>query len=164
MAPKDRGVFYHLGLAYYLEGDFARAASAYQRCTDTSTTDGARIECDAWLVPSLIRAGRRRDAKALLARVPSSPVAGHSSLYLDRLLLFKGVKSEADLVATMPSEGAVTEATVGYGIGLWHLLNGRTDAARSYFQRAVDANLPTSWGARAAEAELKRMANHATNP
>lgn len=160
----DRGVFYHLGLAYYLKGDYASAATAYERCVDTSTTDGTKIECQAWLLPSLLRAGRRQDAKALLARVPASPVAGHSSLYLDRLLLFKGVKSEADLVATMPSEGAVTEATVGYGIGLWHLLNGRTDAARTYFQRAVDAKLPTSWGARAAEVELKRMAVPTTNP
>jgi tetratricopeptide (TPR) repeat protein len=164
LSPRDRGVFYHLGLAHYLKGDFASAAAAYERCVDTSTTDGARIECQAWLVPSLIRAGRRQDAKALLARVPPSPVAGHASLYLDRLLLFKGVKTEADLAATMPSEGAVTEATVGYSIGLWHLLNGRPDTARTYFQRAVDANLPTSWGARAAEAELRRLSIPATNP
>ena len=68
------------------------------------------------------------------------------------------------LVATLPSEGAVTEATVGYSIGLWHLLNGRPDAARTYFQRAVDAKLPTSWGARAAEAELRRMGTPPTNP
>jgi tetratricopeptide (TPR) repeat protein len=160
----DRGVFYHLGLAYYLKGDFANAATAHERCAETSTTDSARIECQAWLLPSLMRAGRRQDAKALLARVPTSPVAGHSSLYQDRLLLFKGVKTEADLVATMPSEGAVTEATVGYSIGLWHLLNGRADAARTYFQRAVDAKLPTSWGARASEAELRRLDVPATNP
>ena len=158
MAPRDRGVFYHLGLAHYLQGNFAQAATAYEQCSDTSATDAARIECQAWLLPSLLRAGRRQEAKTLLARLPSSPVAGHSSLYLDRLLLFKGVKTEADLVATMSSEGAVTETTVGYSIGLWHLLNGRTEAARTYFQRAVDAKLPTSWGARAAEAELRRMA------
>ncbi len=164
MSPKDRGVFYHLGLAYYLKGDFDKAATAYERCSDTSATDAARVECQAWLVPSLLRAGRRQDAKALLARLPSSPVAGHSSLYLDRLLLFKGVKTEADLAATMSSEGAVTETTVGYGIGLWHLLNGRPGPARTYFQRAVGANLPTSWGARAAEAELRRMAVPATTP
>jgi tetratricopeptide (TPR) repeat protein len=153
----DRGVFYHLGLARYLKGDYAHAATAYERCAGVSTTDSERIECEAWLLPSLLRAGRRQDARALLARVAVVPVAGHAALYLDRLLLFKGLKTEAALAATMPSEGAVTETTVGYTLGLWHLVNGRTEAAREYFQRVVAAGLPTSWGARAAEAELRRL-------
>lgn len=157
LAPTDRGVFYHLGLAHYLKGEFANAAPAYERCASLSPTEGTRIECQAWLLPSLLRADRRQDAQSLLAHVPTTPVTGHSALYQDRLLLFKGVKSEADLVATMPAEGAVTEATVGYGIGLWHLLNGRIEAARRYFQRALDSNLPTSWGSRAAEAEIRRL-------
>lgn len=164
LARGDRGVFYHLGLAYYLKGDFAKAATAYERCVDASTTEGTRIECQAWLLPSLIRAGRRQDARALLARVPVTPVVGHAALYQDRLLLFKGIRTEADLVATLASEGAVTEAAVSYSIGLWHLLNGRQDAARQYFQRSVDAKLPTSWGARASEAELRRLAVPVTQP
>ncbi len=153
----DRGVFYHLGLAHYLKGDFASAAAAYERCVDTSASDSARTECQAWLLPSLMRAGRRRDARALLARVSTAPVAGHATLYQDRLLLFKGVRTEAEVVAKLPSEGPVTEATLGYSIGLWHLLNGRPDKARAYFQRSIDSKLVTSWGARASEAELRRL-------
>jgi tetratricopeptide (TPR) repeat protein len=64
LSPRDRGVFYHLGLAHYLKGDFARAATAYERCVDTSAADAAKIECQAWLLPSLLRAGRREDARA----------------------------------------------------------------------------------------------------
>jgi tetratricopeptide (TPR) repeat protein len=153
----DRGVYYHLGLAYYLKGDFGKAATVYERCADASTSAGARIECEAWLLPSLLRAGRRKEARALLARVSNAPLSGHAALYLDRLLLFKGERTEADLVATMPSEGPATEAAVSYSIGLWHLLNGRPEAARKYFQRSLDSKLPTSWGARAAEAELRRL-------
>jgi hypothetical protein len=110
-----------------------------------------------------MRAGRRKEARSLLAGVSKVAVGGHAALYLDRLLLFKGVRTEAELVATMPSEGAVTEATVGYNIGLWHLLNGRPEAARKYFQRSIDSKLTTSWGARASEAELQRLAAAATN-
>ncbi|MGE0455717.1 MAG: tetratricopeptide repeat protein [Vicinamibacteria bacterium] len=159
----DRGVLYHLGLAYYLKGEFANAAAAYERCVDASTSDGAKIECKAWLLPSLLRAGRRKEARSLLAGVSKVPVSGHTSLYLDRLLLFKGARTEAELVATMPSEGPVTEATVGYSIGVWHLLNGRQAAARTYFQRSIDSKLTTSWGARASEAELRRLAAPVTN-
>jgi tetratricopeptide (TPR) repeat protein len=157
LSHADRGVFYHLGLAYYLKGDFAHAAEAYERCVEASPSDGAKIECRAWLLPSLLRAGRRKEARSLLARVPKVPVSGHTALYLDRLLLFKGQRTEAELVATMPSEGPVTEATVGYSIGVWHLLNGRPEAARSYFQRSIDSKLMSSWGARASEAELRRL-------
>lgn len=160
----DRGVSYHLGLAYYLKGDFANAAKAYERCVDVSTTDGARIECQAWLLPSLMRAGRRREARSLLASISQAKVPGHAALYLDRLLLFKGLRTEADLVATMSSEGAVTEATVGYSIGLWHLLNGRADRARTYFERSIASAVPTSWGARAAEAEMRRLGALGTSP
>jgi hypothetical protein len=96
--------------------------------------------------------------------VSKVPVSGHTALYLDRLLLFKGLRTEAELVATMPSEDPVTEATVGYSIGVWHLLNGRQDAARRYFQRSIDSKLTTSWGARASEAELRRLAVPVPNP
>ncbi len=46
LARDDRGVFYHLGLAYYLKGDFANAAKTYERCVSASTGDTARIEAD----------------------------------------------------------------------------------------------------------------------
>ena len=153
----DRGVFYHLGLAYYLKGDFSRAATAYEGCLAASDSDGAKVECQAWLLPSLLRAGRKQDAKRLLDGVRLTSLAGHAGLYLDRLLLFKGTRTEAAVAATMPSEGAVTEATVGYSIGLWHLLNGRQAEARTYFTRSIGSKLETSWGARASEAELRRL-------
>ena len=57
----------------------------------------------------------------------------------------------------MAAEGPISEATVGYSIGIWHLLNGREAKAREYFQRAVASNYTTAWGYRAAEAELKRL-------
>ncbi len=165
LSRRDRGTFYHLGLAYYLKGEFARAATAYEGCLATSDTDGARVECQAWLLPSLLRAGRRQDARRLLDAVRLTSLAGHAGLYLDRLLLFKGTRTEAAVAATMASEGAVTEATVGYGIGLWHLLNGRQAEARTYFRRSIGSGLVTSWGARASEAELRRLdAPGATQP
>ena len=157
LAPRDRGVYYHLGLAHYLLGDFANAAKAYEGCVATSSDDALRIECQAWLLPSLMRAGRKDDAKKLLAAVPVAPMGGHPGNYLDRLLLFKGTRTEAEIAATMAAEGALSEASVGYSIGVWHLLNGRTDRAREYFNRAIATKYSQAWGYRAAEADLKRL-------
>jgi len=153
----DRGIYYHLGLAYYLKGDFANAVKAYEGCLANSSDDATRIECSAWLYPSLLRSGRAADAKKLLDGIQITSLPGHPGNYLDRILLFKGLKSEDEVAKTMPVEGGLSESTVGYGIGLWHLLNGRRDRAREYFEKAVATNYTVSWGYRASEAELKRM-------
>jgi len=158
LTARDRSVYYHLGLAYYLKGDFPRAAGAYQACSERSADEAEKVECQAWLLPSLIRAGRRDDARALLKGVTPGAMSGHAGNYLDRLLLFKGVKTEAQVAATMTAEGPISEATVGYTIGLWHLLNDRVSKAREYFERAVASKYSPAWGYQASEAELKRLA------
>lgn len=153
----DRGIYYHLGMAYYLEGDFANAAAAYEGCLAKASDDASKVECSAWLYPSLLRAGRETDAKKLLDGIHVTSLPGHPGNYLDRILLFKGTKTEDDVAKSMSAEGGLSESTVGYGIGLWHLLNGRQARAREYFEKAVATKYTVAWGYRASEAELKRM-------
>ena len=157
LAKTDRGVYYHLGVAYYLKGDFARAADAYQSCLDNST--GAdTIECIAWLYPSLVRAGRKADAAAVLDNVKLDPaITGHPAWYLDRLLLFKGLRTEEQVAANLNLEGGLSLSSIGYSLGLWHMLNGRDQRAREYFEKAVATNFTPAWGYRCSEAELKRV-------
>jgi tetratricopeptide (TPR) repeat protein len=157
LAATDRGVYYHLGVAYYLKGDFARAAAAYQSCLDNSKAPDT-IECIAWLYPSLVRAGRKQDAAALLDRVQADPsITGHPAWYLDRLLLFKGARTEAQVAANLNAEGGLSMSSIGYSLGLWHLLSGRPQNARDYFQKAVATNFTPAWGYRCSAAELERM-------
>ena len=153
----DRGVYYHLGVAYYLNGDFTRAAAAYQSCL-TNSKQAETIECIAWLYPSLVRAGRMQEAAKLLDGVQPDPsITGHPAWYLDRLLLFKGAKTEEQVAANLNSEGGLSVSSIGYSLGLWHLLNGRTQRAREYFEKAVATNSTAAWGYRCSQAELKKM-------
>jgi tetratricopeptide (TPR) repeat protein len=157
LTKTDRGVYYHLGVAYYLKGDFKRAADAYQSCLDNSKDTDA-IECKAWLYPSLVRAGRKDAAAALLATVHADPaVTGHPAWYLDRLLLFTGERTEDQVAANLNAEGALSMSSIGYSLGLWHLLNGRAPRAREYFEKAVATGFTPAWGYRCSEAELARM-------
>ena len=153
----DHGIYYHLGMAYYLKGDFANSAKTFEGCQTNSADDAERVECIAWLYPSLRRAGREPEAKKLLDGVQLTSLPGHSGNYLDRLLLFKGVKTEDEVAKTMSAEGGLSESTVGYTIGLWHLLNGHQARAREYFERAIASHYTPAWGYRASEAELKRL-------
>ena len=157
LTKTDRGVYYHLGVAYYVKGDFQRAAQAFQSCLDNSKGED-RIEGMAWLYPSLVRAGRKQEAASLLDQVkPDANVTGHPAWYLDRLLLFKGAKSEDEVAANLEKEDGLSVSSIGYSLGLWHLLNGRKQRARQYFEKAVASNATPAWGYRCSEAELKRM-------
>lgn len=156
MKKDDFGIYYHLALAYYLKGEFSKAADAYAGCLRTAASDDDRVACYAWRYPSLVRAGRDAEAKALLDRVTPGLDVSENESYLDRLLLFKGVRTEEEVAAQM-STGALEQSTVGYGLGLWHLLNGRTEKAREYFEKASSGEYWPAFGFVAAETELARM-------
>ena len=151
------GVVYHLSLAYYVTGDFKRAAEEYEQCSPNAKTDDNRVACLAWQYVALLRAGRNADADKVLERVTPEMKIESSAAYLDRLLLFKGVKKEEDLVQTMQKTN-LGLPTVAYGIGVWHLLNGRDSRAREYFEKATAPPAQQSgFGSVASYYELLRM-------
>jgi tetratricopeptide (TPR) repeat protein len=156
MKNEDYALFYHLALARYLTGDFAKAAETYDCCVRTAQTPDNRTSCQAWQYLALTRAGRKAEAQKLLdAFAPDQNQA--PSAYIDRLLLFKGVKTEEEVAKTMEKD-PLQLPTVAYSVGIWHLLNGRELKAREYFEKAVTPPAQQSaFGAVASSVELGRM-------
>jgi tetratricopeptide (TPR) repeat protein len=151
------GVAYHLSLAYYVTGDFKRAAEEYEQCVPNAKTDDNRVGCMAWQYVALLRAGRKADADKVLERVTPDTTVQSSVAYLDRLLLFKGVKKEEDVAQAMQKDN-LQLPTVAYGIGVWHLVNGRQARAREYFEKATAPPTQQSgFGSVASYYELQRM-------
>jgi tetratricopeptide (TPR) repeat protein len=156
MKKDDYGLFYHLALARYLTGDFAKAAETYDGCIRTAQTPDNRTSCQAWQFLALTRAGRKADAQKLLDGFAPDPNQAPSA-YIDRLLLFKGVKAEEEVAKAMDKD-AIQLPTVAYSIGIWHLLNGREPKAREYFEKAITPPAQQSaFGAVASSVELGRM-------
>ena len=153
---EDYGLYYHLALALYMKGEYAKAADAYVGCVRNAPNAESRTSCQAWQYLALARAGRRDEAKALLDGFTPDPTAKPNA-YIDRLLLFKGAKTEQEVAAEMAKD-PLQQATVGYSVGIWHLLNGREQKAREYFEKAIapPAQL-TGFGAVASYFELQRM-------
>lgn len=152
----DYNIYYHLALAHYLGGHYDQAAAAYEGCVSKAPTDDNRVSCMAWQYPALKRAGRDAEAKQVLDRVTPSLAVKNNLAYLDRLLLFKGEKTEEQVAEGMKKD-ALQLSTVAYGIGLWHLMNGRTDRAREYFQKATSTDRWAAFGYVASAVELKRL-------
>jgi Flp pilus assembly protein TadD len=75
------GILYHLGIARYLRGNFTGAADAFRRAQPRAPDAGELAGSTDWLWMSLMRARRRADAEAMLARRPdSSCIAARSGL------------------------------------------------------------------------------------
>ncbi|MBV8207432.1 MAG: TonB family protein [Acidobacteria bacterium] len=152
----DRNIYYHLGLAHYFKHEFAEAARQFQGCLSNSGQKADQIECDAWLYPSLVRAGQNDDARKLLDSIGPEPgITGHPAWYLDRLLLFKGAKAEEQVAANLNAEGALSLESIGYSLAVWHLLNNRPGRAHDYYVKVLSGDVPYAWGYRAAQADTQ---------
>jgi len=67
-------------------------------------------------------------------------------------------EKRAEEVAKAAEKDNLQLATVAYGVGLWHLLNGRDARAREYFEKAASPPAQLSgFGSVAAYYELQRM-------
>jgi tetratricopeptide (TPR) repeat protein len=154
--PTNWDTWYHLGLARYLMGDFARAEAAYWRCHELTTDEGALVAVSDWLWMALMRQGKRTEADELLEVIRPDMVVGENTAYHRRLLMYKGQLRPDEL---LDIEGAddLELATLGYGLGNYFLVTGRDDRAEELFQRVVAGAYWPAFGFIAAEAELARQ-------
>jgi tetratricopeptide (TPR) repeat protein len=157
MDAKLGSAWYYLGLLDYLAGRFDQAAASYER--NLSLVDGDLVRGIAavdWLYMSYRRGGQTEKARELLERVtPDLKIEGNPRLYFHRLLFYKGLRTEDDLLAGSPSD--VERTTLLYGIGNFHLYGGDRARARSAFEQATST---TAWNALAfiaAENDLKQL-------
>jgi tetratricopeptide (TPR) repeat protein len=156
LLPNDYDILYHLGLAYYLRGEFEASLPAYERCLAAAKDDGSRIAISNWYHHALRRAGKKAEAEKILAAITPNMNAGENASYLNLLLFYKGMKSEEELLKA--AEATPLElATTGYGVGAWYLYTGAPDKAKALFERVVATPYWPAFGFIGAEAELVRL-------
>jgi tetratricopeptide (TPR) repeat protein len=151
--------WYHLGLAYYLLGDFERAEKVYSKCLELTHTDDLLVAIADWYWMTLMRLGRKAEAQKLLEPISEETNPGENVSYLRRLLLYKGLLEPKDLLYTEDAHFPDLElATQGYGLGNYYLVTGDEEKAMDMFKRIVE-EAKTQWGAfgyLAAEMELEK--------
>jgi tetratricopeptide (TPR) repeat protein len=149
-------IWYHLGLARYLQGNFQGAYDAYVECMKVSTNDDAVVATSDWMWMTLMRLGRKAEAAKLLERITPKMEILENGSYHRRLLMYKGLeKPEALLDATKADD--LTMATQGYGVGNYYFVTGDAPKAREVFRKVVAGPSWNAFGFIAAEADLRRM-------
>jgi tetratricopeptide (TPR) repeat protein len=150
-------IYYHLGLAHYLKGDFARALPVYRQCLAAAKgSDDETAGASDWLYMTLRRLGRTEEAAKVLEPIVTGMKVKDDQQYYDRLLMYKGLRTPEDLLRAGGGD-PVSAATLAYGVANWYLYNGRKDEAKALFQKIITGQNWMPFGLIAAEAELARM-------
>ncbi len=154
-------IWYHLGLAYFLKGEFKRAEYAYTVCNIYSVNDDLRCATGDWLYMTLRRQGRHEDAIIALDFMHTNMNIIENDSYFKRLQMYQGdIAPEELLEVTDPeADKAVSMATQGYGVGNWYLCEGDTTKALEVFKEVLTGSHWAAFGYIAAEADLKRLRN-----
>lgn len=152
-------VWYHVGLAYYLKGDFENAEQAYLECLNVSDNDDLITATVDWLYMTYRRQGKVEAATNLLEKITDNMTIIENDSYFKRLKLYKGLLP----IDSVLSVNASTEdvdlalATQGYGVGNWYLCEGDTAQAIKIYERVIGGKHFSAFGFIAAEADLARF-------
>jgi tetratricopeptide (TPR) repeat protein len=149
-------IWYHLGLARYLQGNFEGALEAYRECLAVSANPDMLVATSHWLYMILRRLEREEEAAVVLGPIHAGMDIIENHSYHDLLLLYKGEITPDSLMAQGEAADALQNATLAYGIGNYHYYNGRTEAALQIFRRIVEGPQWAAFGYIAAEADLAR--------
>lgn len=148
-------IWYHLGLAHYLKGEWPEAFEAYQRCRAAGSNDDNWVSATHWLYMILRRMGQEVEAGAMLKEIRPEMEIIENVGYHRLCLFYKGLLTEAELLG----EGLAVPANdaVRYGLANWYLYNGRETEAQAKFAAILQGDSWSSFGYIAAEAEYVRM-------
>ena len=146
-------IWYHLGLAYYLKGDFENAARCYAECMAVSKNPDMVVATAHWQYMTLRRLGRDTEAAAVLEPISADMDIIENEGYHQLLLMYRGELSPEDV---LPDGDSIESATAAYGVANWHAYNGRPDEAQALLERIVAGSQWSAFGYIAAEADLAR--------
>lgn len=150
-------IFYHLGLAYYLKGDFENALKAFRSCEKLSKNADMLVATTHWLYMTLRRLSKPKEADRTVAAIEDNLDVIENGDYYKLVQFYQGKRKADFLEKEIGTDfNTVSSATLGYGLGNWYLANGEKEKAFKLFRQITAGNQWSSFGFIVAEADLKR--------
>ncbi|MCV9389219.1 tetratricopeptide repeat protein [Reichenbachiella ulvae] len=147
-------VWYHLGLSYYIKGNFDKAVSAYKKCLSLANNHDMLVSVTHWLYITYHKIGNVDAAENLLAPIEEKMNVIENFQYHKLLLLYKGLLKPTELYDESTTDGSVNQLTLGYGVGSWYYNNGSKDKALQTFNKMLESPYWQAFGYLAAEMEI----------
>ncbi|MFY0689545.1 MAG: tetratricopeptide repeat protein [Cyclobacteriaceae bacterium] len=148
-------IWYHLGLSYYMKGNYDKAISSFRKCQDYSNNNDLMVRTVNWLYASYRKLGNVEGAQSLVVDIPSdlSLIEAENKGYHDLILLYRGFKSPNRLLQTYQGGTGYLNAVIGYGVANYYLVEGRSESAIPLFDRILESDQWDSFGYIASEAD-----------
>ena len=146
-------IWYHLGLAYYLKGNFDQAISAYKKCLEVGDNDDLIVAASTWLYRTYVKIGNVDEAMAILEPISRNMKLIKNRSYLNILMLFKNEVTPQRIYELAIRRDNTLDPTIGYGLGNWYVLQGEVETAKATFDQVIASNSWDSFGFIASEVE-----------
>ena len=145
-------VYYHLALAFFVQGEMELAVGGWLLCLACSDDDESRVAVTHWLWCARMRAGDVAGARATVQGISADMDVVENTAYHQLCLLYKGERTRDQLTAGQGSSGAALR----FGLAHHALVAGdRGQGEAALRALAVDPGW-AAFGVIAAEAEVAR--------
>lgn len=141
-------IWYHLGLAYYLQQDFEKAFDAYTQCRKTGSNGDNIVSSTHWLYMIQRRLGNEELASQQLEPIEDNMNIIENHSYYQLCKFYKGLIPRDSL---MNADGTSAGDAVRYGVANWDLYNGDKDSAKQELEKILESPAWSSFGYLAAE-------------
>jgi tetratricopeptide (TPR) repeat protein len=152
-------VWYHLGLAYYLQRDWEKAINAYKKCLTVSNNDDLQVATLDWFYMTLMKLGKKDEALKVISSVDNNMKIIENDAYFKRILMYRGDLTPETLLSTKADadDQKLQYVTQGYGLGNYYLSKGDTAMAKTVFQNVIQTGYWSAFGYIASEMELANL-------
>ncbi|MEL6535898.1 MAG: tetratricopeptide repeat protein [Bacteroidota bacterium] len=159
VSTRHGNIWYHLGLTYYLTGQYEKALSAYQNCLNIElSNDDNLVSATHWITLILGKLNREEEASQYLAAITDSLNIIENHSYWRTCQFYKGEIAADSLVdLSQVTPGTVAQA---YGVAAFTAQNQGEDKAKPYYDGILKTRSWASFGFIAAEADRARTQNH----
>lgn len=158
-------VWYHLGVAQYLLGDFEACLPSFREAERSSRHQEGTVASQDWQYMALRRLGRPVEAEEVLDRFRHIDLVDedHYVGYESRMRLYTG-ELTADQLWQMVAGDDLRTATQGYGLGNWYYYHGDIEKARETFDAVLRTGVAHAFAYLAVQAEFSRNPDFAGVP
>ncbi|REG83995.1 hypothetical protein C8N25_11650 [Algoriphagus antarcticus] len=147
-------IWYHLGLAYYLDHQYEKAYEAYIQCRESGDLYDNIVSSTHWLYMIQQRLSNSAKADSLLAPINRDSTVIENQSYADLCHLYKGWIPVDSLITE--GAGSPSNDAVRYGVANWYLYHGDSALAKQIMEDLVNEKAFSSFGYLAAESDLIR--------
>jgi tetratricopeptide (TPR) repeat protein len=148
-------IYYHLGLARYLKGDYKKAIDAFSSCDPYAINPDLNVAETYWSYLTLQKMGEYDAAVSLLSTIDPNVEIIENDAYLRSLLIFRSFLDADDLTGSILD--ATTDPIELFGIANWYTWRNRKSEASIYRRKILSSTDWTNIGYIAAEADSSRL-------